>query len=68
MPDRYDTLHTLKAQFQLGSDGKVLANKLGIIDPNEMDEIELGLLDDIKLMEMVFRRVLQQSVSTDDAG
>ena len=47
MSDRYDTSHTLEAQFQPGSDGKVLANKLGIIDPNEMDEIELGLLDDL---------------------
>jgi cell filamentation protein len=47
MVDRYDTTGNPEGQFQPGSDGKVLLNKLGIIDPEEMDEIELGLLDEL---------------------
>ncbi len=59
MPDRYDTTHISEGQFQPGSDEKVLANKLGITDPLEMDESELGLLDDLTialLEEMILNR------------
>jgi len=42
---RYDTTGTVEAQFQAGSDGRVLANKLGVSDPDEMDDIELDLLN-----------------------
>ena len=47
MPDRYDTSSSLEGQFQPGSNGKVLLNKLGITDPAEMDEIELDLLEQL---------------------
>jgi hypothetical protein len=39
MPDRYDTSGNLEGQFQPGSDKKVLLNKLGITDPDEIDDI-----------------------------
>lgn len=42
--DRYDTTGNIEAQFEPGSDGQVLANKLGITDPAEMADIELDLL------------------------
>ena len=41
---RYDTPGNVEAQFEPGSGGCVLANKLGIADPKEMDDIELDLL------------------------
>ena len=41
---RYDTTGNVEAQFEPGSGGRVLANKLGIADPKEMDDIELDLL------------------------
>ncbi len=45
MIGRYDTTGNVEAQFEPGSDGRVLANKLGIADPREMDDIELDLLN-----------------------
>lgn len=47
MNDRYDTRGNREAEFQPGSDGRVLANKLDITDPEEMDREELGLLNDL---------------------
>ncbi len=44
MTGRYDTPGNVEAQFEPGSGGYVLANKLGIADPKEMDDIELDLL------------------------
>ena len=43
MADRYDTSGNIEAQFEPGSDGRVLRNLLGICDPAEMDDVELGL-------------------------
>ena len=45
MTGRYDTAGNVEAQFAPGSNGLVLANKLGISDVEEMDDIELDLLD-----------------------
>ncbi len=45
MNDRYDTTGNIEAQFESGSCGRVLANKLGISDPLEMNEVELDLLN-----------------------
>lgn len=47
MADRYDTHASPEGQYQPGSNDTVLANKLDIVDPEEMDEIELGLLDEL---------------------
>ena len=44
VPDRYDTSDLTEGQFEPGSDDQVLRNKLGILDPEEMDDIELDLL------------------------
>ena len=45
MTSRYDTTGNVEAQFQPGSDGRVLVNKLGVSDLDEMDDIELDLLN-----------------------
>lgn len=47
MADRYATTGNLEAQFQPGSQERVLLNKLDITDPVEMDEIELDLLEQL---------------------
>ena len=44
MSNRYDTNGNPEAAFEPGSGGRVLANKLGVVDPREMDAIELELL------------------------
>ena len=44
MTGRYDTAGNVEAQFEPGSNGRVLANKLGISDPDEMEDVEVGLL------------------------
>ena len=55
MIGRYDTTGNVEAQFEPGSDGRVLANKLGVADPKEMDDIELDLLN--RLHKDVIRSV-----------
>ena len=45
--DRYDASGNPEAQFEPGSDGRVLRNLLGIRDPAEMDDVELDLLDQL---------------------
>ena len=45
MNDKYDTAGNIEAQFEPGSDKRVLANKLGVSNAEEMDNIELDLLD-----------------------
>jgi len=52
MTDRYQ-VGGAEGQFELGSGDKVLANELGIIDPDEMDDLESRLLED--LYESVLR-------------
>ena len=65
MTDRYNTSGMLQGQYQPGSNDQVLANKLGIIDPHEMDDIELNLLE--QLTEAVINEVAKdQTISSDD--
>ena len=45
MNGRYDTRGNVEAQFELGSNDRVLANKLGVSNAAEMDDIELDLLN-----------------------
>jgi cell filamentation protein len=49
MADRYDTSDNLEGQFQPGSGDQVLANKLDISDPTEMDDVELVLLEELQV-------------------
>jgi len=44
MVDRYEA-EGAQGSFQAGSDEQVLSNKLGISDPEEMDDAELTLLE-----------------------
>ncbi len=44
MSGRYDATGNAEAQFEPGSNDRVLANKLGVSDVDEMDDIELVLL------------------------
>ena len=45
MKGRYDTTGNEEAQFEPGSNGRVLVNKLGICDAEEMNDVELDLLN-----------------------
>lgn len=47
MADRYDTAGNPEGEFEPGSGGLILKNKLGITDPAEMDDEELGLLEEL---------------------
>ncbi|MGX9416150.1 hypothetical protein ACWU4D_02240 [Vibrio sp. WJH972] len=49
--NRYE-LDSSETRYENGSQGKVLANKLGIMDSDEMDDVEAILLT--KLYEKVF--------------
>ncbi len=44
MTERYDTSHLPEDQYELESNGLVLRNKLGIIDPEEMGIAETAAL------------------------
>ena len=44
MADRYDTSGSPEGQFQPGSEDRVLLNKLGIQDPQEMEGLEFDRL------------------------
>lgn len=44
MPDRYDTSNLIEDQYEPGSNGKVLSNLLGIVDPVEMGVVETNAL------------------------
>ncbi|HHH42976.1 MAG TPA: cell filamentation protein Fic [Gammaproteobacteria bacterium] len=44
MSDRYDTSGSPEGQFQPGSDDRVLLNRLGINDPQEMEDLEFDRL------------------------
>ena len=46
MSNRYDTSGS-QSELQPGSDGRVLQNLLGITSPEEMDDIELDLLNQL---------------------
>lgn len=63
--DRYDTIGNPEGQYQPGSDDNVLLNKLGVTDPAEMDEIELGLLDE--LSSSLFEEIeIDQTITSAD--
>lgn len=49
MVDRYDTSSDTEGQFQPGSDENVLLNKLGITDPDKIDNQEFDLLADLEV-------------------
>lgn len=65
MANRYDTTRSPEGQYQPGSNETVLINKLDIVDPMEMDDIELNLLD--QLYEAVFSEIEEdQSIAVGD--
>lgn len=65
MPDRYDTISSQEGQYQPGSNGLVLLNKLEIIDPMEMNDIELDLLT--QLTSSVLDEIADdQTITSDD--
>lgn len=65
MTDRYDASSSVEGQFEPGSDGRVLANRLGITDPGEMAVEELERLE--QLYDFVLTTVtLDQKLSVDD--
>lgn len=60
---KYD-VQSSQTAYQPGSDDQVLVNKLGIIDPAEMDEAELVLLE--KLYERILVEQLPEGGITSD--
>lgn len=65
MADRYDTTGNLEAEFEAGSDNKVLVNKLGVNSASVMDDIELDLL--VQLYDVIPDIVEQdQQINTAD--
>ena len=64
MTDRYDTSKNIEGQFQPGSQGQVLLNKLKIIDPGELDDVELNLLKQLNLS--VLDAVSEDQIITSD--
>lgn len=64
MTNRYDTSTNSEGQFQIGSNDLVLLNKPGITDLSEMDQLELGLLDQLTgalLTELVDDQILSSA-------
>lgn len=45
MTSRYDTTGNVETQFEPGSGDRVLANKLGVPDPREINNTEWKVLD-----------------------
>lgn len=67
MSNRYDVSSNSEGTWQPGSDEKVLLNKPGIVDEEEMNLLELKLLD--ALYDKVFERVTEdQSITVDELG
>ncbi len=65
MTDKYDTSRSAEGQFQPGSQGDVLLNKLGITDMEEMNEVELRLLN--KLTRTLLEEIeVDQRISVAD--
>ncbi len=60
MTGRYDASGMAEGQFEPGSNGQVLSNKLGITDPSEINDLELRLLSE--LYDVVLERVLEDQV------
>ena len=56
---RYNTSHLIESQFEPGSNNQVLKNKLGITNPDEMDDIEVIALK--KPMEKLFSEIIEKS-------
>ena len=48
MSEKYDTTGNLEAQFEPVSENRVLVNKLGISKAEEMDDVELILLNQLR--------------------
>ena len=74
MTGRYDAAGNVEAQFEPGSNGRVLANKLGVSDVEEMDKggtdyfaaVQAGM-SDYGPMKGLVRRVLRAAAGTEDA-
>ena len=56
---RYNTAHLIEDQYEPGSNNQVLKNKLGITNPDEMDDIEAVALK--KPMEKLFSEIIEKS-------
>ncbi|MER2103421.1 MULTISPECIES: Fic family protein [Pseudomonas] len=64
MVDRYEA-EGAQGSFQAGSDEQVLSNKLGISDPEEMDDAELTLLEKL-YQQVLIERLPARSITVQD--
>jgi cell filamentation protein len=63
--DRYDTSNLIEDQYEPGSNGKVLRNLLGIVDPVEMGVVETNALWTTQI-ELIGEVSVDQSLSIQD--
>ena len=56
---RYNTAHFIEDQYEPGSNNQVLKNKLGITNPDEMDDIEVIALKEAT--EKLFSEIIEKS-------
>jgi cell filamentation protein len=49
--DRYNTANHPEGEFEPGSNNRVLVNRLGVVDPDEMEVVELDLL--VRLYDLI---------------
>ncbi len=65
MTDRYDTSGNPEGKFEPGSNNRVLLNKVNITATTEMDDLELGLLE--QLTEAVLDEiVVDKTIRSED--
>ncbi|MDD5410002.1 MAG: hypothetical protein PHF31_01080 [Methylobacter sp.] len=62
MIDRYNTGLTVEGQYQPGSNGVVLLNKLSITQAEEMNEVEPDLL--VQLTDALLEEITDNQVIT----
>lgn len=65
MNDRYSTSHLFEDQYEPGSNGLVLRNKLGIIDPEEMGIAETAALWRVQ-EKLIEETAVDQSFTAND--
>jgi len=65
MTDRYDLSNRTEREFEPDSGGKVLKNRLGITDPEQMETLEFDLLDALE-HELLQEITTDQVITTQD--
>lgn len=65
MSDRYDVSGSIEAQFEPGSDGQVLRNRLGIVDPGQLEDLEFDRLFTLE-EQLIDELLIDQQIMVND--